>query len=162
MCWMISPSLAACHNGTDRGCEVAKRQGFTKHLVKLFSGPPQILCHISDLTQEINGLTTPEKMGHHDRINVWIGCGTSCDTKNDATSRPSLCLYHSTPLRGAGCNSWDMLGGRNYCELLQCLSINANLGGQPIERILGTLDFVTMDATVNHRYIYATLRMSKA
>ena len=102
MYWPSSPRLPLRHKCSDRGRDLAKGHGFTKHFVKMLSGPSELSRSVSDLAQQTDDFITPEKMRHHNGIDVGVGHGIPHHMEADAASWPLLGHDHTTPLGGMG------------------------------------------------------------
>jgi len=70
------------------------------------------------LAQEFDDFISPEKMRHHDRINVGVGGGVSQHVEADTTPWSLLGRDHATPFGSVTHDAFDMLRCGDECELL--------------------------------------------
>jgi len=150
------------HEGADRGRDLLKSHGFAEHLVKFFSRTPQFLRRVSDPDQQIDNFASPKQMRRHDRINVRVGGRAPHEVKADTTPWSLLGFDHAAP---PGCESHhasDMSRCRYDRQPMERLTVDADLGVKPAQRIFGTFDFVSVDAAIDNCNVDPALGMGKA
>lgn len=101
-------------------------------------------------------------MRHHDGIDFWIGGCVSQHMEADPPSRSLLGYGHPAPLWCFIHDARNMLRRGNDSQLLEGLAVNFDLARQPVERILGALDFVPMDTAVDDGNVNAASGVREA